>query len=99
MYGRVLRLNRVVILQGTNMDLQRKTYQQPLGLRQTVIKLITADTASGMDSSSASTLATSTKSMTAANRIGVAVRPTLLFVTGFALNATPQKQCMQPLLT
>jgi hypothetical protein len=73
------------------MDLQRKTYQQPLGLRQTVIRLITADTASGMDSSSASTLATSTKSMTAANRIGVAVRPTLLFVTGFALNATPHE--------
>ena len=73
------------------MDLQRKIYQQPLGLRQTVIMLITADTASEIDSSSASTLAASTKSMTAANRIGVAVRPTLLFVTGFALNATPHE--------
>jgi hypothetical protein len=73
------------------MDLQRKIYQQGLVLRQTVIMLITTDTASEIESSSESTFAAPPNSMTAANRIGVAVRPTLLFVTGFALNATPHE--------
>jgi hypothetical protein len=71
-----LGLSRVIILQGTHMDLQRNTYQQALVLRQTVSMSITTDTASEIASSSASTLAGPPDSMTAANRIGVAVRPT-----------------------
>ena len=51
---------------------------------------ITTNTASEIDSSSASTLAVHPNSMTA-NRIGVAVRPTLLFMTAFALNVTPHE--------
>jgi hypothetical protein len=52
---------------------------------------ITTDAASEIDSSSASTLAAHPNSMTVANRIGVAVRPTLLFMTAFALNASPHE--------
>jgi hypothetical protein len=51
---------------------------------------ITTGTASAIDSSSAGTFAAPPNSMTA-NRIGVAVRPTLLFVTAFAFNATPHE--------
>jgi hypothetical protein len=72
------------------MDLQRKVYQQALVLRQTVSMSSTTSTVSEIDSLSASALAAHPNSMTA-NRIGVAVRPTLLFVTGFALNATPHE--------
>jgi hypothetical protein len=72
------------------MDLQRNIYQQALVLRETVSMSITANAASAIDSSSASTLAAHPNTMTA-NRIGVAVRPTLLFVTAFALNATPHE--------
>jgi hypothetical protein len=81
----------VTILQRTRMDLQRNTYQQALVLRQTVSMSITTSTASEIDSLSASTLAAPPKSMPAAHRIGIAVRPTLLFVTAFALNATPHE--------
>ena len=73
------------------MDLQRNIYQQALVLPQTVSMSITIATASAIDSSSAGTLAAPPDSMTAANRIGIAVRPTLLFVTAFALNATPHE--------
>ncbi len=73
------------------MDLQRNIYQQALVLRQTVSMSTTTSTASEIDSWSASTLAAPPNSLTAANRIGVAVRPTLLFVTAFALNATPHE--------
>jgi hypothetical protein len=72
------------------MDLQRNVYQQALDQRQTVSMSITTTTVSEIDSSSASTLAAPPYPMTA-NRIGVAVRPTLLFVTAFALNATPHE--------
>jgi hypothetical protein len=72
------------------MDLQRNIYQQALVLRQTVSMSIISNTASEIDSSSASTLAAHPNSMTA-NRTGVAVRPTLLFMTGFALNASPHE--------
>jgi hypothetical protein len=51
---------------------------------------ITSSTASEIDSSSAGTVAAHPDSMTA-HRIGVAIRPTLLFVTAFALNASPHE--------
>jgi hypothetical protein len=51
---------------------------------------ITTNTASEIDSSSASTLAAHPNTMTA-NRIGVAISPTLLFMTAFALNASPHE--------
>jgi hypothetical protein len=73
------------------MDLQRDLYQQALVLRHTVVMSTTTSTASEIDSSSASTLAAPPNSMMAANRVGVAFRPTLLFVTAFALNATPHE--------
>jgi hypothetical protein len=44
-----------------------------------------------MDSSSPSTLAGDPKSMTTAYRMGVAVRPTLLFMVAFAMNVTPHE--------
>jgi hypothetical protein len=73
------------------MDLQRNIYQQALVLRQTVGMSMTTDAASEIESSSVSTLAAHPNSMTVANRIGVAVRPTLLFMTAFALNASPHE--------
>jgi hypothetical protein len=51
----------------------------------------TTSTAIERDSSSARTLAAPPNSMTAASRIGVAIRPTLLFMTAFALNASPHE--------
>jgi len=86
-----LGLSRVIILQGTRLDLQRNVCPQALVPQQTVSMWTTTSAASEIDSSSASTLAAHPDSMTAANRIGVAVRPTLLFVTAFALNATPHE--------
>jgi hypothetical protein len=73
------------------VDLQRNVYQQLLVLPQTVVMVITTSTATEIDSLSASTLAAPRNSMMAASRIGVAFRPTLLFVTAFALNATPHE--------
>jgi hypothetical protein len=57
---------------------------------QTVSMSITSSTASEVESSSASAVAAHPNRITA-NRIGVAVRPTLLFMTAFALNASPHE--------
>jgi hypothetical protein len=73
------------------MDLQRDLYQQALVLPQTGVMAITTSTANEIGSSSVSTLAAAPNRMMAINRIGVAFRPTLLFVTAFALNATPHE--------
>ena len=73
------------------MDLQRSISREPLVLLQTVGMSTINNTASEKLSPAPGTLAGSRKGVTTAHRIGIAVRPTLLFVTAFALNATPHE--------